>query len=406
MSGPIRVALFSDSHYETNGVARTAGALEAYASRRRMPLLSIHAGPVTRLVQEDGITRLELERCRATSFGLEHDLHFDLAMWRHLRRVAHALRSFHPDVLHFTGPSDIGQIGAYLGHRLSIPMVGSWHTNLHEYASRRLRLTWMREATRTRVRAWAERESLKWCLRFYHLPRVVLAPNRDLLKLLEIGTGKPAFLMSRGVDVEMFSPTKRSRTDAVVNIGYVGRLSPEKSVRLLAQIEQALVADGCTSIRFTIVGEGKEREWLRRHLDRATFAGVLRGETLAAAYANMDLFAFPSETETFGNVVLEAMASGVPVVAMARGGPKFLAGPGPSLALAHSHVEFVDTVRRLARDAAQRKVMGAAARARALQMSWDRIFDAVYRAYAEAVLIAHRPTTIPAGSPVVRSADA
>ena len=122
-----------------------------------------------------------------------------------------------------------------------------------------------------------------------------------------------------------------------MNIGHVGRLSPEKSVRQLQAIQTALAADGLTNVRFTVVGDGRERPWLREHLRRAELTGVLRGDALAIAYANMDLFVFPSETETVGNVVLEAMASGVPVVAMAHGGPKFIADPGRSAILAADH---------------------------------------------------------------------
>src|SRR5262249_2091893 len=112
---PLRVALFSDAHYEANGVARTACALETYARERRLPLLSVHAGPSTRTTHDHTIVRVELERWTATSFALEHDLRFDVALWRHTARVARELRRFQPDVLHFTGPSDIGQLGAYLG---------------------------------------------------------------------------------------------------------------------------------------------------------------------------------------------------------------------------------------------------------------------------------------------------
>ena len=407
MTRPLRVALFSDSHYEANGVARTTGALEAYAARRNLPLMSVHAGPVTRLTEAGATMRLELERWGVTSFGLEHDLRFDLAIWRHWRRVEGALRRFEPDVLHFTGPSDIGQMGAALGHRLSIPMVGSWHTNLHEYASRRLRLPWLRESARQKVRLRAEREALRWCLLYYRIPRVILAPNPDLLDLLANATGKPAFLMSRGVDVEMFTPARRSRAgDDAVNIGYVGRLSPEKSVRWLARVAQALAANDCPNVRFTIVGEGSEREWLTRHLPRATFTGVLRGDALAAAYADMDIFAFPSETETVGNVVLEAMASGVPVVAMARGGQKFLAKTGVSAVLAHDHEAFVDATRALATDRVRRTALGIAARARAIELSWDGIFDRVYQAYSEAVSLAGMQPETAIGRRTARGADA
>ena len=253
---------------------------------------------------------------------------------------------------------------------------------------------------------WAEENSLRACLLFYNIPRVVLAPNQDLLQLLGRDTGKPAFLMSRGVDIDLFSPTKRSKSDAIVSVGYVGRLSPEKNVRLLPDIEQALAADAGPPVRFTIVGEGCEREWLHRNLRRATFTGVLRGEALASAYADMDVFAFPSETETFGNVVLEAMASGVPVVAMARGGPMSLAGSGPSPILARDPSEYVEAVRALVSDIARRRVMSDAGRARALQMSWDHIFDAVYRAYAEAVRLAQRPPSGALGDSLIARADA
>src|SRR5262249_1688033 len=117
MSTNPRVALFSDSHYEANGVARTTNALENYPRRRRVPLLSVHAGPTTRVSQDGSVVRLELARRAATSFRLEHDLSFDLALWRHTRRTARELARFRPDVVHITGPSDIGQLGVWLAYR-------------------------------------------------------------------------------------------------------------------------------------------------------------------------------------------------------------------------------------------------------------------------------------------------
>ena len=208
-------------------------------------------------------------------------------------------------------------------------MVASWHTNLHEYASRRLRLDWAGQARRDEAKAWVEQQALRLLLLFYKIPRVVLAPNRELAELLESGTGKPTFLMSRGVNTDVFTPARRRGANAIVNIGYVGRLSAEKNVRLLQAVESELDAEGL-DVRFTIVGEGSEREWLRQNMLRAEFTGVLRGDALADAYAQMDIFAFPSETETVGNVVLEAMASGVPAVVMATGGQRFMVDAGHS----------------------------------------------------------------------------
>lgn len=156
-------------------------------------------------------------------------------------------------------------------------------------------------------------------------------------------------------------------------------------MRRLASVQKALAINGQTNVRFTIIGDGRERAWLRDHLRRTELAGVLLGDALATAYANMDLFVFPSETETVGNVVLEAMASGVPVVAMAHGGPKFIADPGRSAVLASDERAFVDAVCALVRDEARRETMRRAARAKALEMSWDRIFDDVCRGYATAI---------------------
>jgi glycosyltransferase involved in cell wall biosynthesis len=381
-----RVALFTDSYYEANGVARTFSALEAYAARRNLPLLVVHGGRSTQIVETGSVVRLELRRSNWTSFLLEHDLWFDVALWRHFGRVRRVLKAFRPDVLHFTGPSDVGQLGAYLGGQLGTPMVGSWHTNLHEYASRRLlrQLGRLHERTRTRLLDWVEHVTLAITLRFYKIPRVVLAPNEEWRTLLARRIGKPVLVMTRGVDTNVFHPGRRTRTDGVVNIGYVGRLSAEKNVRALARVERALLQAGLTDFRLTIVGDGNDREWLRANMTRASLMGVLRGDRLAAAYADMDLFVFPSETETVGNVVLEAMASGVPAIAMAQGGPKFVVGSEGAL-LARDEAELVNLTTTLVQDADRRRTMGTAARRSATARSWDAVFDGVYRAYDLAI---------------------
>src|SRR5262245_39150969 len=107
-----RIALFTDSYYEANGVARTAGALEAFAARRDRPMLVVHGGRENRTIETGSVIRLELQRWAGTSCALEHDLWFDLALWRHAARVTQALRDFRPDIVHLTGPSDVGLLGA------------------------------------------------------------------------------------------------------------------------------------------------------------------------------------------------------------------------------------------------------------------------------------------------------
>jgi len=377
-----RVAFFTDSYYEANGVARTTAALQAHARERGLPMLVVHGGRVTEITSSGSIVRLELRRSDATSFALDHDLRFDVALWRHVSLVARTLNTFRPDVLHFTGPSDVGQLGMWLGYRHGIPMVGSWHTNLHEYAARRLSKRIRHAGILRRVEAW----SLEIALLFYKIPRIVLAPNADWCALLRDRTAKPTEVMTRGIDTSAFTPARRTKSDDVVNVGYVGRLSTEKNIALLPDVEQALI-DARSNYRFTIVGEGTDSAWLRDRMRRAEFKGVLRGDALAGAYADMDVFAFPSETETVGNVVLEAMASGVPVVAMSRGGHRFITQAGRSALIAASGAEFIEHTLALVRDRTTRQTMSVNARADACARSWGAVFDGVYRAYSRALAL-------------------
>jgi glycosyltransferase involved in cell wall biosynthesis len=385
-----RVALFTDSYYEANGVARTASNLEAHAFKHERPMLVVHGGRTNQIIESGSIVRLELKRWGGTSVALEHDLQFDVSLWRHARRVRNILRWFRPDVVHVTGPSDIGLLGTYLAQRLGIPTVGSWHTNLHEYASRRLlhHLTLGSASARARVAQVVERHALTLTLLFYEFPRVILAPNREWAQVIGTRTGKQMFVMTRGVDTDLFSPARRTRRDSTLNVGYVGRLSAEKNVRALSKVDEALAHAGVDDVRFTIVGDGAEREWLRAHLRRATLTGVLRGPALSTAYADMDLFVFPSETETVGNVVLEAMASGVPVVAMARGGPRHIAGSSRGAVLAETPSEFVDRAVALSQNRECRQAMACAAREDALERSWSSVFETVYEAYRSAIALA------------------
>ena len=198
----------------------------------------------------------------------------------------------------------------------SVPLVASWHTNLHEYAARRLDklFSFLPGTWRKRISEGAEHQSLRACIRFYGLARFLLAPNETMVHLLQERTGKPAFLMAHGVDPQVYSPSRRSQRTSSFCIGYVGRLTPEKNVRFLVELEQSLLAAGQRDFNFLLVGEGSEKEWLARNLKHARFAGTLQGDALAEAFANMDAFVFPSRTDTFGLVLLEAMASGVPVV--------------------------------------------------------------------------------------------
>ena len=399
----MRVAYLPDSFHEVNGVAHTSRNFVAYAQRRGLPFLCVRAGTREISFEQVGELRtLELRRSRG-SVRMEKDLEFDTLFWRHGGAIRRELERFRPDVIHITGPSELGVFGAYFAWELGIPLAASWHTNVHEYAARRM--AWLTRRLSPRQGAGIERgveTGTLWATsRFYKLAQVLFAPNHELCRMLERTTARPCFLMQRGVDTAMFSPAHRTRPadDAAIVLGYVGRLSVEKNVALLARMQQKLAALGVGGVRFLIVGHGSEEAALRKQMPSAEFAGVLRGAALAEAYANMDVLVFPSHTDTFGNVVLEALASGVPAVVTPDGGPKFIVQDGETgFVVKRSVVKrsvvqefvaeddgFAGAVAKLVQDRARLQEMRAKAREYALGCSWDQVFERVYAGYDAAV---------------------
>jgi glycosyltransferase involved in cell wall biosynthesis len=379
-----RVAYFPDSFHEVNGVAHTSRHFEAFARRRNYPFLCVRAGDRARSFIEDGnVWTLELPR-GFLSIALEKDLRFDPAFLRHIPLIEEVLEHFKPDLIHITGPSEVGMLGAGLANHMRLQLAASWHTNVHEYAARRsewfLRLLPARHSAATGQTI--EDLAMAAAAKFYSIAQVLFAPNPELCQKLQRMTERPCHLMPRGVDAELFHPCKRNRRpeDRAQVLGFVGRLSVEKNIAGLVQVQNELEQLGHKSFRFLIVGHGGDEAWLRERLHRAEFTGVLRGEALSAAYANMDLFVFPSHTDTFGNVVLEALASGLPAVVTPDGGPRTIVRDGETGRIAPDE-KLAAAVSGILRDPAKHEAMRHAARAYALTASWDSVFEGVYAAY-------------------------
>jgi phosphatidylinositol alpha 1,6-mannosyltransferase len=382
----LRVAFFADTFDEINGVALTSRQFTDYARRQERPFLCVRGGSGTRMTADGAVTHLELKR-GPLAFALDRGLSCDPALMRHARFVESALREFQPDIIHIVSPGDVSTIGAYLAWRLKVPLAISWHTNLHEFASSRLERMlgrWPRAISRGAAKL-SEEQTLRACLAFYRLGEVLYAPNEELVAMLRQRTGKPVFLMKRGIDTELFHPARRTLDDGVLRLGYVGRISPEKNVHFLKELEDGLKAAGAPPFRFLIIGDGSEREWLLGNLKSADIPGIHRGEELARDYANMDVFTFPSRTDTFGNVVLEAFASGVPAVVTDAGGPRFIVNDGTSGFVARSRAEFIARTALLLGNAELRSRMARAAREQACGESWDEVFRRVYLGYDAAL---------------------
>lgn len=275
------------------------------------------------------------------------------------------LQAFGPDVLHLFEPSLLGIGGIYYGNVLNIPLVISYHTNLPVYLAY-YRLGFLKGATWKLMRIRHQRADLNLCT------------SRAMMEQLhEQGIDRLA-LWERAVDADRFHPSKRSEAMRSRLSGgepdkplllCVSRLSAEKEIEGLRDVVTAR-----PEVRLAIVGDGPARRDLEKHFhDTPTsFLGYLRGEELAAAFASADLFVLPSKTETLGLVLLEAMASGCPVVACNAGGVPdavengvtgFLFEPSDANGL-------VNAVRYVLDHPEEREAVRARARAEVEQHSW------------------------------------
>src|SRR5213078_1093240 len=190
-------------------------------------------------------------------------------------------------------------------------------------------------------------------------------------------------IFPRGLDTQLFNPTRRDPAffekfglkNGQVRLLYVGRVSREKDLDLLAEAYRRLRNEGLP-IQLFIVGHGPYSDTLHESLPEAFFTGYLTGQELAAAYASADIFVFPSTTDTFGNVIIEAQASGVPVIVSDSGGPKELVEDNQNGLITKSHDadDFTSAIRTLVTDPALRERMGNCARKSVIARSWPGAF--------------------------------
>jgi glycosyltransferase involved in cell wall biosynthesis len=281
------------------------------------------------------------------------------------------------DLVHVTAPGPAGIAATLLGRITGTPLLASYHTELAAYAG---------------VRAGAGFAAIArvGLAAFYGVPAAVLSPSPAAdtsLTGLGIDGGRIG-RWERGVDVERFDPAKADR-DAFpgeIKVLYAGRLSREKGVDLLA--ESFLRAHrGDPRLHLLLAGGGPEEAELRERLgDAATFLGWLGGEELARAYASADLFLFASTTDTYGQVILEAGASGLPVVAVAEGGPAALVeNRNTGLLCRPDPDHLAGAVLQLAAAPALRRQLGEGGVAAARAHSWERSMSQLGAGYRRAL---------------------
>ncbi|TWV33561.1 glycosyltransferase family 1 protein, partial [Streptomyces misionensis] len=294
------------------------------------------------------------------------------------RRLAAALVTHRPDVVHLASPFVLGVRGMAAAARLGLPAVAVYQTDLAGYAR-----TYMGAGE---AAAWRRIRSV------HAAADRTLAPSGAALRDLEEHGVPRVRLWPRGVDTVRFRPERRDEAlrrelapDGELIVGYVGRLAPEKHVELLAGVRHL------EGVRLVLVGDGPSRDQLAEALPGAVFLGRRTGDDLARIFASLDLFVHTGPFETFCQTVQEAMASGVPVVAPAAGGPLDLVDHGRTglLVPPHDADAVRDAVRALAADPARRTAFGAAARSLVEGRTWAAVGDRLIGHYGD-VLAARR----------------
>lgn len=317
-----------------------------------------------------------VHRLRAMSFPGYPEVRVVLAG---VAKIQRTLAAFRPDVVHVASPMVLGWKAMQAAERLALPTVAIYQTDVPAYAER-YGLGAFEAVLWNRVRD------------IHQMATVTLAPSSASMEELTSRGIERVELWPRGVDTERFNPRRRDEAwrrevapNGEVLVGYVGRLAAEKRVEDLAEIADL------PGTRLVVVGDGPQRERLEKLLPGAVFTGMLGGTRLAEIGASLDVFVHTGELETFGQTIQEAMASGVPVVAPAKGGPIDLVTPSHTgwlyppgdLAAMRGYVQD------LVGDARKRAALGAASRARVEGRTWERLCAQLVERYGVAIRQVH-----------------
>jgi phosphatidylinositol alpha 1,6-mannosyltransferase len=373
----LRVALFTGNYnYIKDGVALSLNRLVAFLLKRGVAVLVFApAGPVAAFEPAG-------ELVTVPSMAIPGRSEYRIALG-FPAAARQRLADFRPTLIHIAVPDILGYKALRYAKRQGLPVVASFHTRYDKYF--RFYGAGFLERIATAYLRWF----YKRCLRVY-------PPSSSMADIIrQEGMSEHIEVWARGVDSGLFSPARRDPSwrrslgigadDVVIN--FTGRLVKEKNTDLAVRVLTLLKKRG-VAFRALFTGDGPEKKAMQAALPDALFPGFLHGEELARAYASSDIFFFPSESETFGNVTLEAMASGLPAVNALASGSKSLVVPGETgfIEPARDAGALADRLESLVHDGALRSCMGERARQRALTFSWDAILAGLLDSYRQVLV--------------------
>lgn len=284
--------------------------------------------------------------------------------------TARKLRHKDYDLVHSWTPGPLGWFGIEVAKFQDCPFISVHHTTLDHTIKDRVGVVAGDYIADKSGKAIKEIMTL-----YYNRSDLILVPSAYTKKEAVNSYKPPVKILSRGVDSKFFDPAKRKRKNKEVIGVYVSRVAPEKNLQLLVKTVNKL------GIKLKVVGHGPSLEQLKEDIPSAKFTNKLVGEKLARAYADADYFVFPSLTETFGQVIQEAMASGLPVVVMNSMAAPEIVQHGKTGFIADNENEFIKYVKMLNDNKVMREKMGKDARDFAEKRTWKKIFEQLVRYY-------------------------
>ena len=367
----LRIAVVTETYPpEINGVARTVGLMvdELLARGHHIELVRPRQAcdspepPATRMRRFD--QRLTV------GFRIPNYPELQIGIIR-TERLVLAWRARRPDIVHVVTEGPLGWSALLAARKLGIPAVSDFHTNFHDY-SRHYGFGWIAGLITGYLRAMHNRTDRTF------------VPTHEMRNRLHALGFKRLSVVGRGIDTQLFSPLKRStelrrswQCDDITPVAlYVGRLAPEKNLRVFVEAIRE-VRSHRPDLRVVIVGDGPMGKRLRSENPDFHFAGMRSGEDLAAHYASADMFVFPSLSETFGNVTMEALASGLAVVAFdyAAAREYIVHGHNGLVAPCDDEIAFRGHALRLSSSSHEVQKLRQRARQTAERLSWGKAFD-------------------------------
>ncbi|MGA1819742.1 MAG: glycosyltransferase [Thermoplasmatota archaeon] len=373
----MRVAVFTECYHDLNGVGHTYRQLVEYAERKGLKLDMYIPGHGK--VDDKGSVRV-IEVHVDIPIEYYPEIYFDAwSVPRHIfdhlpRKVESNFRNENYDVVLLATQGSMGLYALSAARKYNVPLVGSYHTQASTYAEIRMEnflghpsgppLSLIPKATKELA---VKAESY-----YYSKTLFNFAPTGMICSMIEERFKRPTEVFRRGIDIGDFDPEKgRPRDGRTVLL--VSRLAPEKGIDILKGFKEKVPGG-----RLVIVGDGPDRKRLEQLIPEAEFKGFMTGEALFEEFASADVFVFPSVTETYGNVVQEAMASGLPVVLDAGGPSSELVRDGLDGFHYRDAEEMFGKLHQLLQDHEARLNMARNAREAMEKMTWDSVFDRLY----------------------------